>query len=217
MTRLPTRALASLFALALPLCTLPALAERTTIKEYKFDAGNLHEIDLRGAVGSINVIHTDTDKVSVVLEIKQHSHHWWKKDIDLDSVELHDRVRGDRLTLEQTDEDLNIDWTVEVPAMEKVSIKVGVGAIDAELGNTEVYANIGVGEVKLSMPEKYAGEIRLDTGVGDANLRGGERDNSRKHSSFVSQKVSGHGKGDKDVTVKVGVGDIRVRLEDSKS
>ncbi|HTR00391.1 MAG TPA: hypothetical protein VMH83_10390 [Candidatus Acidoferrum sp.] len=198
-------------ALLLPLSITLAHTEPKAIKEYKFDLNGISDIAIHGGVGSINVIHTDAKQASVVLEITQKNHHWWKSDIDLDSVELHDRRSSGRLTLRQTDEDINIEWTVELPSIAQTSIELGVGSIDAEIADSDVHVNLGVGEVKLRMPEQSAGDIRLNTGVGDAKLLGGEI--TRHKREMISQKISGHGKGSKDIDVTVGVGDIRVTLE----
>ncbi len=206
--RIP-RSMLLILLLTTPLaCTYAA---KPVVKEYTFDISDIDKIEINASVGSIHVIPASGKKISVVLEITQQNRHWFQSDIDLAEVELHSSTRGKRLALRQNDDDLNIDWTVELPAVEQTSIELGVGKIEGKLKDTKLHVNLGVGDVELSMPLETTGEINLNTGVGGAKLRGGE---ARQHKhSFVSQDVDGHGNGDHDVRVKVGVGQVELRLE----
>ncbi len=186
-------------------------AAKVKVKEYTFDLADIDKVDIHASVGSINIIHTDTKKASVVLEIRQQNRHWYQSDIDLDAVELDSHTRGKGLVLRQDDNDLNIDWTIELPTVADTSIELGVGKIEGKLGDTRLYVNLGVGDVDLGMPLATTGDIDLASGVGQASLRGAES-NSHKHS-FVSQSVEGHGNGDNNVRIKVGVGNAGLRLE----
>ena len=190
-------------------------AAKTEVKEYTFDLADIEKVNIHASVGSIHIIHTDSKKVSVVLEIRQQNRHWFSRDIDLDGVELQSNTRGKRLSLRQDDEDLNIDWTLELPTVAETSIELGVGKIDGKLENTKVNINLGVGEVELSMPVATTGEVNLKTGVGDATLHGGDSKHNSKRS-FVSQEVEGNGSGNNNVNLKVGVGHILLSLENPK-
>jgi hypothetical protein len=190
-------------------------AAKTAVKEYTFDLADIEKVNIHASVGSVHIIHTDTKKASVVLEIRQQNRHWFSRDIDLDGIELQSNTRNKRLSLRQDDDDLNIDWTLELPNVAETSIELGVGKIDGKLADTKVYVNLGVGDVELSMPAATTGEVNLNTGVGDATLHGGDSKHYSKHS-FVSQEVEGSGSGNNNVNVKVGVGHIQLSLEHAK-
>lgn len=205
----PRKLIGLLLLVAAPLTF--AYAAKTEVKEYSFDLSDIDKVDIHASVGSINIVRTTAKKASVVLEIRQQNHHWFQRDIDLSEVELDHQIRGNRLALRQNDEDLNIDWTIELPAVADTSIDLGVGKIEGKLGATKLNVHLGVGDVELTMPEESTGDVDLSTGVGDANLRGGT--SSRHKHSFVSQDVDGHGSGDNPVRIKVGVGQVELRLD----
>ena len=201
---------ASLLLLLIPIAS--ALAAERVIKEYSFTTDNIDHIDLQGAVGTLTVVHTDKPEVNVVLEIRQQDDGWFDDDVNLENVELDSEVHGSRLALEQTTEEVIIDWTVELPTVARTSIDFGVGEIDGQFGETELRANLGVGEVDVTLPLAAVGAVDLSVGVGEATLRGAGHDVERR--AFISQDVSGEGNGDKDLDIEVGVGEIRVGLED---
>jgi len=52
--------------------------------------------------------------------------------------------------------------------------------------------------------------VDLNVGVGDARIRGGDLVDSK--SAFISKRMHAEGKGQHDIEVDVGVGDVSVRL-----
>lgn len=187
------------------------LAAERVIKEYHFAAINIEQIKLEGAVGSMTVIHTDKPEINVVLEIRQQDDGWFDDDVDLDSIELDSDTNGSILTLAQTDEDVTIDWTVELPSVARTGIDFGVGEIDGDFGDTELSANLGVGEVDITLPLASVGNVDLAVGVGEASLRGATHDVEQR--AFVSHDISGAGDGENNLSIHVGVGEVRVGLE----
>ncbi len=201
---------ATLLLLLMPLSTAFA-AERVT-KQYQFSTADIDRVDLEGAVGSLRVIHTDRPEVNVVLEIRQQDDGWFDDDVDLDSIELESGIHGSRLALEQTDEGVSIDWTVELPTVAETSIDFGVGKIDGEFGATELRANLGVGDIDVRLPLATVGNVDVSVGVGEASLHGAAHDAEQR--AFVSHEVSGNGNGSNDIDIEVGVGEARVELDD---
>ncbi len=201
---------------ALLLSSTAVMAKDRAVKNYSFELDGIDRIEIHGSVGEINVIHTDVKQVTVVLEITQQDHHdgWFDNDeeLDLEAVELDSDVRGSRLILRQTDEHLNIDWTVELPTVAETSVELGVGEIDGEFGATSLRAELGVGDIDISMPADAIGDIDLSAGVGDTRLRGADEEDVDR--SFVSQSTRGRGRGNLDVDIEVGVGDASLDLED---
>jgi hypothetical protein len=203
-------------AVALTLCaaSLMAKASPTAVKEYSFPLSDIERIELHGAVGSMHFIQGTSQEVKVVLEIEESDNDWFDFDHDIDpaDVELNSHVRKHTLELEQTDDDLKIEWTIELPALAETEAKLGVGEISGELGATELSIDLGVGEVDITLPLDAVGDIDLDTGVGEANLRG--TNDKERTKNMVSQTVRGHGAGTHSLEVDVGVGEIKVDLTD---
>jgi hypothetical protein len=187
-------------------------AEDSVIREYSFPLDGIEEISIKGNVGSMHFIETDKPEITLVLEISRQDDHWFKDDVDLDTVELNSRVRNGRLMLEQTEEETETEWTIEMPARASTEIDLGVGEIEGEFGATELRIDLGVGEVDIAIPETAVGAIDLSTGVGEANLAGASTE--RENRAFVSHDVRGEGKGTLELDVHVGVGEIDVHLTD---
>ena len=192
------------------LTAAPAHADDYVVREYSFDLGEVEKLELRGSVGSMRIRPVDGTELQVVLEIEGNSEGWFRRHRDVDDVELEVRKRGDRLILEQTEEDTNTTWTIYLPAVTETEIDLGVGEIDAEVGATGISIDLGVGDIDVEAPEATAGRIDLSAGVGDASLHGGRvLDVDR---AFVSLDLRGQGSGNLYIDIHVGVGDIDLRL-----
>jgi hypothetical protein len=189
---------------------LPAVADERVVREYAFDVSAIEEVEIRASVGSIRILPTAGDELSLVLDIEGKNSGWFRRAKDVDHVELDSDVRGDRLILEQTENNTNTEWTIRLPVVARTTLSMGVGEIDAELGATAVSIELGVGDVDLAVPRDSAGRVDLQVGVGEASLRGGR--NVDTNRAFISQEVHGRGDGDQDVSVELGVGDISVSL-----
>jgi hypothetical protein len=185
--------------------------EDYVVREYSFPLTDIEEIEIHASVGQIDIVPIEGNEIRLVLEIEPSEHGWFDRRRDVSDVELESDVRGKRLVLRQTEDDTNTEWTVQMPAVARTSIEMGVGEIDAEFGATELDIDMGVGDVDVSLPESSTGDIDLAAGVGDVTLRGAhDVDNER---AFVSQDVHGRGEGDMDARIDVGVGDVRLELD----
>lgn len=185
--------------------------EDFVVREYTFQLTDIEEIEFHASVGEFDIVPIPGNEVRLVLEIENDDHGWFDRGRDVSNVELESDVRGRRLRLEQTAKGTNTNWTVQMPAVARTSIKMGVGSIDAEFAGTELELDLGVGEVDVALPERSTGDIDISVGVGEASLRGAT-DVDREHA-FVSQEVSGRGAGTLDVHIDVGVGDVTLTLE----
>lgn len=187
-----------------------AVAEDRVIREYSFDLSAIREIEFHASVGSMRILPADGNEVELVLDIEGKDGGWFSGNKDVSGVELTSEVRGDRLILEQTEDNTSTDWTVRLPAVAVTNIEMGVGEIDAEFAATALSIELGVGEVEVSAPRASAGRIDLSVGVGDASLQGGR--NVEAQRAIVSQEVRGEGDGDLDIDVETGVGNIDLVL-----
>jgi hypothetical protein len=203
------RTLLPMLALA---ASMPAVAdEDLVVREYSFPLDGIEEVELHASVGSMHIVPYDGDEIRLVLEIESKDHGWFDRKRDVSGVELESHTRGSRLVLRQTEEDTNTEWTVQLPVVARTTIDMGVGDIDAELGATELDIDLGVGEVDVTLPEASTGEVDISVGVGDAKLRGA--DDVDYDKAFVSQDIRGHGAGDLDARIEIGVGDATVTLD----
>lgn len=190
--------------------TASSLADSKVVREYSFDVTKIHELEIHASVGSIDIIPGSGTELKLVLEIEGDQHGWFKRDKDVSEVELSSRMRGDRLILDQSENNTNTQWTIELPAIARTDIHMGVGSIKAGFAATQLQIELGVGEIDIDYPKAAAGYIELSVGVGEATLRGTEDVTTTK--AFVSHAVNGYGDGAQDIDIHLGVGDVDVRL-----
>ena len=181
------------------------------LREYTIPLTDIDEIQIHAGAGKMEILPLDANEVRIVLEIESEKDGWFDRKRDVSDVELESDVRGRRLVLRQTEEGTNTEWTVQMPALARTSIEMGVGEIDADLGTTELDVELGVGDVDITLPEASTGDIDIAVGVGDARLRGAD-DVDHEHA-FVSQDISGRGQGSLDARIDVGVGEVTLTLE----
>jgi hypothetical protein len=185
--------------------------EDFVVREYTFPLSDIEEIEFHASVGKMEILPIEGDEVRVILEIESNDDGWFDRKVDVSDMELDSDVRGKRLVLRQTEEGTNTEWTVQMPAVARTTIEMGVGEIEAELGATELKVDLGVGDVDISLPESSTGDIDISVGVGDARLRGAD-DVDSEHA-FVSQEISGRGAGALEARIDVGVGEVNLTLE----
>lgn len=188
-----------------------AHADDRVVRNHSFDMDGIEEVEFSNSVGAIDIVQGNGKEMRVVLEIEADKKGFFHRRVDVDDMDLEMRKRGDTLFLNFREDDVKAQWTVEMPAVRRTILEVGVGEIRLELGDTDLDVELGVGEVNVLAPEKSVGRINLHVGVGDASVRGAEVLDSE--SAFISQSIRAQGKGDNDLEVDVGVGDVSVRLK----
>jgi hypothetical protein len=106
---------------------------------------------------------------------------------------------------------LNVDATLRVPRNLPLRADLGVGSLSIQGVASDVTADLGVGEVHVSLPKEAIGSAAIDTGVGEASLVA----NGRRYSSggLITRAIHwDKGLGHARVKVDCGVGEIHVTL-----
>lgn len=187
-------------------------AATSVTRNHSIDVTDVEEIVLEGGVGSMKIETTTGTELQVELDIEA-DRNWWGRRRDVDGIDVEISRSGNRLTIEVNEhdlDDLELHWRVAMPEVEKTSINLGVGQIIADVGNTELNVDLGVGEARISAPLQHAGRIETSAGVGDASISGGN--DTVNDRAFVSANARSHGAGSRDVDVQVGVGEASVAL-----
>lgn len=185
--------------------------EDRVVREHSFDLADIRELEIRGNVGTIEIRPLELNELRVELEIEGEDGGWFSRGKDVSGLDLEYQVREGRLYLEQTERDTRTKWYIEMPSMEILVVDLNVGEIFAEVSAMDLAVDLGVGEATVIAPAAGIGDVRLSVGVGEATLDGGGVTEDRRR--VVSQTIRGAGEGDKPVSVKVGVGEARVRLQ----
>lgn len=100
---------------------------------------------------------------------------------------------------------------VQVPRDLALKAHLGVGELTIESLASNVEADLGVGELNITLPAAAVGSVNADTGIGEANLvAGGYRYES---AGLVAKEIRWtKGTGKAHVEADCGVGEIDIRL-----
>ncbi|HWM90762.1 MAG TPA: hypothetical protein VN493_08355 [Thermoanaerobaculia bacterium] len=99
---------------------------------------------------------------------------------------------------------------VTVPRDLPLTAELGVGEMRISGMESDLDADLGVGEVSVVMAASAVSEVHVDTGVGEADLFADGR--HWEGSGFIAKELSWT-KGKAEVSVDCGVGEAEVRLE----
>ncbi|MDP1930888.1 MAG: hypothetical protein Q8L60_05480 [Gammaproteobacteria bacterium] len=189
-----------------------SFAADNATRTQRIEVRGVEEIEIEGGVGSMDIERAAGTEMLIELEIKA-ERGWFGRRRNIDDIDLEIIKRGDRLIVkvnEQDLDDIELHWHVQLPEVDRTSINLGVGQIIAEVGNTELRVDLGVGEAKIRAPLAHAGRVEASAGVGSASISGANDLVSNR--AFVSESVYGYGNSTKRIEVNVGVGDVVVQL-----
>lgn len=206
-------AVLALGAMSLGASALAADDEAT--HHYSYSLDNINEIHIEGGIGTMEVVHTDGTELRVELELEGTRRYFVLNKRDVSEIEVEDRVRGNRLSLQLNEDDLDhikVHWRVEMPSVARTHIELGVGQITAEFVNTELELEVGVGAADISLARSFAGRVETSAGVGSAVLNGANDTVSKR--AMVSEETYGYGNGHQRMELSVGVGELKVSLND---
>lgn len=189
-------------------------------------------------VGELRVTGADTDRITAVVSIRCSSGRDRERcreraeDVTLESSERRGRlyleIEGTgmwrsrdatvsvRLTMPE-DMEAEIDFGTGEVTIENVSGDLSLEMDIGEATLTNVSGNLvvdmGVGEVSVSMPQDAVGEVTLDNGIGETELRHRDGRNAVEGILGGTDVHWDNGSGPKRVRIELNVGEIRVRLD----
>lgn len=107
---------------------------------------------------------------------------------------------------------LEARFVVTLPRDLPLRAELGVGELKIVGMESDVDADLGVGEVGVRMAASAVGSVKMDSGIGEATLTA---NGHRWESSglFTKEIDWSEGRGKAEVTVDCGVGEAQVRLE----
>lgn len=168
-----------------------------------------------GGVGTMDIVPVAGTTLRIEVEIEGNRTGLLRRKRDVTDIELAQHLRNGELKIELTEDDfddLEVHWTIEMPAVAATSLNLAVGQLIARVGPTALDVNVGVGQASVTAARIATGHIEASAGVGSATLHGANRSDSQR--AFVSENVDGFGEGDFDIEVNVGVGEASVFLVD---
>jgi hypothetical protein len=213
-----TALVASTIGLAVLLWTVPAGAKEV-VRSFRqqIPVGSAGKIHLDFPVGELNVEGWDSRQVDLDVRIICNN----------PSSRCEDAAKRLRLVYNAADGQLEVkikDWphwggtkglnvnaTLHVPRNLPLSTDLGVGSLTIRGIAADVTADLGVGEVHVTLPKEAIGSAAIDTGIGEASLSAGGRHYSSE-GLFTREIHWDQGTGRARVKVDCGVGEIHVTL-----
>ena len=179
------------------------------------DLGNVDALVIDGGVGTIDIVPVAGTTLRIEVAIEGNRTGLLQRKRDVTDIELAQHLDNGELKIELTEDDfddLEVHWTIEMPAVATTSLNLAVGQLIARVGATELDVNVGVGQASVTAARIDTGHIEAAAGVGSATLHGANSSDSQR--AFVSENVDGFGEGEFNIEVNVGVGEASVFLVD---
>ncbi|TRW49498.1 hypothetical protein FM042_01130 [Aliidiomarina halalkaliphila] len=187
-----------------------AIASEKNVTHH-IDLAGIERIDIHNGVGTVHIRRSQGDQAELKVRFEGKRSGLMRRIKDVSDMDVEIRTRGDRLSISFQENNVEATMYITLPDPAVLDIHVGVGVIDAEVGESSVSASMGVGDVTIRGFLDYAGEINVDAGVGAARIDGAQNVSSSR--AIVSEKASGRGEGTFRIKADVGVGDVKVVLK----
>jgi len=196
----------------------PARAVTLTTDPHTYMVPSDHRIRLEFPVGELKVVATDEPHVRFDIKVR------CKSGSDEHCEEMANRLildsddTGGTLNLKLhkyphwNNHGMEVMGQLSVPRALAVEIEMGVGELDIIGLEGDLDVTLGVGEADIRALRAKASHVSVDTGIGDAEIRGGGS-GTRSRGFIGSHSVWTDGPGRGAVRLHVGVGDATVQLE----
>jgi hypothetical protein len=191
---------------------LPVIAIAATTKTITqaFDAAELERLELEISVAELDIEIVDGDVIELEVQLEAERRFFGLRSGSVDDVELVTHRSNSTLFLGIEDKNAEQHWVMHIPRNLALAISVGVGEVDIDKLENDLTLEVGVGAVRVDVIESAFADIQLQTGIGDAVIRGLKyrADNER---SFISADAYYEGQGEHHISIDLGVGDALVR------
>jgi hypothetical protein len=213
-----TALMTSYIVLAVLLWAVPASAKEV-VRSFKqqIPVGSAGRIHLDFPVGELHVEGWDGRQVDLDVQVTC-NHSSSRCEAAAKDLRLVYNAAGGQLEIKIKDwphwggtKGLNVNATIHVPRNLPLSTDLGVGSLTIQGIAADVTADLGVGEVHVTLPKEAIGSAAIDTGIGEASLVAG----GRRYSSagLITREINWtQGTGRARVKVDCGVGEIQVTL-----
>ncbi len=140
-----------------------------------FSADGVDVISINAGVGSIEMIASEGDEITVLVSIEPDDN-WFGAGPDredLEKITLQSTSKKGKLSLMLDfprgvdEDDIEEHWKIEVPARLQARVRIGVGRINIEGVAGGVNTHAGVGEVRIDVP---GGDVRAHASVGNVRV-----------------------------------------------
>jgi hypothetical protein len=209
-----------ILAAAALLWALPALADkdevvRRFVKE--LPAGGVDKVVVDVPVGEVKIEGSPDQQVHLEVRLECDDRGGACEELSKRVKVVYSREDGD-LTLrlkewpKSRNKGLEAHVRVQVPRDLPLKAHLGVGQLSIAELESSVEADLGVGELDITLPAAAVGSVNADTGIGEASLVAGGR--HYESAGLVAREIRwSKGTGKARVEADCGVGEIDIRLK----
>lgn len=180
-------------------------------REHEFAGDQVQHLTIENSVGEIVVRASEDDTIRVAVELEGNRSGIFRRKTDVSDMDISSREQGDRLLLSMDEDDVNARWVVYMPAMESLTLDLGVGNLRVENIEADISIDVGVGNAEVVSREDWLGDFDASVGVGGISVHGVSSYSSKRQ--VVAEQGQGKGTGSHALTIDVGVGDIDLNVE----
>jgi hypothetical protein len=197
---------------------VPATAGASREMSEDFELRSSDQVLIDFEVGELRIEAHDGDRVEVELDLRCRRSASCER--RLEEVEILAEWHGGRLKVsfeglkKSLSNKMDIDAIIRVPATVELSVDMGIGELDIRGIEHDVFVDMGIGDVSLSIPESAVKSVYLDTGIGESQIWGSDgRVDSSRPFLIGSEVEWDSGDGTSEVIVDLGIGEVSVHLD----
>jgi hypothetical protein len=194
-----------------------ASGRREIRHEFAHTAGQ--PIELEFPIGELRIVGYEGTKVEVDIRAECR----WSSsrcEARLERLAVDDRSSDRRMRLEVDDggffrgSGLELRAEIRVPSSAPLAVEMGIGELNIRDMANDLHVDLGIGEVKVSVPETSAAGVTVDAGIGESDLHGPSRSVRHARPMLVGSHLSWNaGEGRAQIDVSVGIGEAKVYLD----
>ena len=191
-----------------------ALAADEVTRSHRIDIEGQQTLVIENGVGRIEVRAHDKSEIYAEVIIEAGRQGIFRRKVDVSNTDITIERSSTQIRLALKEDNISANWVIYVPELEHLRLDNGVGQIKTEWLNSGLDLNVGVGDVRVNVDVEQLGDFSANVGVGSIKAEGLQQYNSSRR--VVAESSSGKGRGDKHLTIEVGVGDIQVNAKSAR-
>lgn len=200
------------------LIALPLAAGARREMSAGIDFGSAEKVVVDFEVGELRIEVGSSSRVEVELDLRCKSRSA-SCERRLEEVEIFLEQRGSKVLVtfdglsKKLSNKIETECLVRIPASAELSVDMGIGDLEIEGVTQDIFVDMGIGQVSLSLPERAVGSVYLDTGIGESKVWGSDGSISSSRPFLIGSEVEWEsGPGKAEIVVDLGIGEIWVDL-----
>jgi len=208
-----------LVVLAGALLAMPLAAAARREMAAGIELGTADKVVVDFEVGELRIEASRSSRVEVELDLRCKSRSA-SCERRLEDVEVFLEQRGSKLLVsfeglsKKITNSIETDCLVRVPVTAELSVDMGIGDLEIEGFERDVFVDMGIGQASLSLPQRAVRAVYLDTGIGESKVWGSGGTVSASRPFLIGSEVEWEsGPGEAEIVVDLGIGEIWVDLQ----